>query len=98
MLAVLNTGLSVHKSPANGGWLIAIVAGELLRPIWPLRWTSVPTATILFLLPTTFWAMDVMFYMIFITFIMSRLPFQSVSVDDLQRPCWINMGPRRSRC
>ncbi len=93
IMTVMITGPAIKLSSVNGGWLIAIVAEQSIATYLAAMIDIMPGhVALLFLLATTFWAMGLMFYVIFIGLIMNRLLFQSVSFDDLQPPYWINMG------
>ncbi|PSR21964.1 MAG: C4-dicarboxylate ABC transporter [Sulfobacillus acidophilus] len=92
-MTILITGKAAREVDVNGGWLIAIVAEESIATYFAAIVELNPhQATVLFLISTTFWAMGLMLYIIFIGFIMNRLLFHSVSFGDLQPPYWINMG------
>lgn len=93
VMTILIAGPAVKKSAVNGGWLIAIVAEESIATYFAAMIDVDPhRATVLFLISATFWAMGFVLYIIFIGLIMNRLLFQSVSLNDLQPPYWINMG------
>ncbi len=93
VMTLLITGPAIELSSVNGGWLIAIVAEQSIATYLAAMIDIVPHhVEVLFLLASAFWAMGLMFYVIFIGLIMDRLLFQRVSFDDLQPPYWINMG------
>lgn len=93
VMTVLITGPAIELSSVNGGWLIAIVAEQSIATYLAAMIDIMPHhVDVLFLLATTFWAMGLMFYVVFIGLIINRLLFQRVSFDDLQPPYWINMG------
>ncbi len=93
VMTVLIIGPAVELSSVNGGWLIAVVAEQSIATYLAAMIDVVPHhVEVLFLLSSTFWAMGLMFYVIFIGLIIDRLLFQRVSFNDLQPPYWINMG------
>ena len=93
IMTALIIGPAVEVTSVNGGWLIAIVAEQSIATYLAAMSDLVPHyTTILFLVATTFWAMGLMFYLIFIGWIMNRLLFQRITFHDLQPPYWINMG------
>lgn len=93
IMTVMITGPAIQLSSVNGGWLIAIVAEQSIATYLAALIDIMPhQVSLLFLLSTTFWAMGLMLYVIFIGLIINRLLFQRVSFDDLQPPYWINMG------
>lgn len=93
IMTVLITGPAIDVTAVNGGWLIAIVAEQSIATLLASLVDALPQhAAALFLLSTTFWAMGLIFYVVFIGLIMNRLIFQRVGFGDLQPPYWINMG------
>lgn len=93
IMTIIITGPAIQLSTVNGGWLIAIVAEQSIATYLAALIDIMPhQASVLFLLATTFWAMGLMLYVIFIGLIINRLLFERVSFDDLQPPYWINMG------
>ncbi len=93
VMTALVTGPAIDLSSVNGGWLIAIVAEQSIATYLAAMIDYLPRhASVLFLTATTFWAMGLIFYVLFMGLIMNRLLFQSVTFDDLQPPYWINMG------
>ncbi len=93
VMTALITGPAVKLSDVNGGWLIAIVAEQSIATYLAALIDVIPhQATVLFLIASAFWAMGLMFYVIFIGLVMERLLFRQVTHNDLQPPYWINMG------
>ncbi len=93
VMTALIVGPAIELSAVNGGWLIAIVAQQSIATFLAVVITASPShADSLFLISTTFWAMGVILYLVFIVLIIDRLLFRDVEWADLQPPYWINMG------
>ncbi len=93
VMTVLITGRAVRLTDVNGGWLIAVVAEQSIATYLAALIDLMPShTTVLFLAATTFWAMGLMFYVIFVGLIMDRLFFREMTSGELEPPYWINMG------
>ena len=93
VMTVLVTGPAVRLTDVNGGWLIAVVAEQSIATYLAALVDVMPShGTMLFLVATSFWAMGLMFYVIFLGFIMDRLFFRAMTFGELEPPYWINMG------
>jgi len=75
----------------NGSWLILIVATQSLVILGTLIFSGTGRDGPFFGL-TVLWAIGVVFYLVFISFIIAGLGFSPVQPRHLTPPYWINMG------